>query len=134
MVLLEDVAALAGLVFALVGVGLAVITGDGVWDGIGTIAIGVLLVVVAIVLGVETKSLLVGEGAAPADVDKIRAAVEAGPDVERIIHMKTLYLGPDELLVGDEGRRARRRPPRSTSPPPSTRSRRGSARPCRPPG
>ena len=99
VVLLEDVAALTGLVFALLGVGLSVITGNTVFDAIGTIMIGTLLVVVAIVLGVETKSLLVGEGATPGDVAAIRAAIEAGPDVERIIHMKTLYLGPDEILV-----------------------------------
>ncbi|MCJ1671954.1 MULTISPECIES: cation diffusion facilitator family transporter [unclassified Rathayibacter] len=99
VVLLEDVAALTGLVFALLGVGLSVITGNTVFDAIGTIMIGTLLVVVAIVLGVETKSLLVGEGATPADAAAIRAAIEAGPDVERVIHMKTLYLGPDEILV-----------------------------------
>ncbi|TDX77646.1 cation diffusion facilitator family transporter [Rathayibacter sp. PhB151] len=99
VVLLEDVAALTGLVFALLGVGLSVITGNTVFDAIGTIMIGTLLVVVAIVLGVETKSLLVGEGATPADAAAIRTAIEAGPDVERVIHMKTLYLGPDEILV-----------------------------------
>ncbi|NQX16334.1 cation diffusion facilitator family transporter [Rathayibacter sp. VKM Ac-2857] len=99
VVLLEDVAALTGLVFALLGVGLSVITGNTVFDAIGTIMIGTLLVVVAIVLGVETKSLLVGEGATPADAAAIRTAIEAGADVERIIHMKTLYLGPDEILV-----------------------------------
>ncbi|QHC57848.1 cation diffusion facilitator family transporter [Rathayibacter sp. VKM Ac-2760] len=99
VVLLEDVAALTGLVFALLGVGLSVITGNTVFDAIGTIMIGVLLVVVAIVLGIETKSLLVGEGATPADAAAIRTAIEAGEDVERIIHMKTLYLGPDEILV-----------------------------------
>lgn len=99
VVLLEDVAALTGLVFALLGVGLSVVTGDSVFDAIGTIMIGTLLIVVAIVLGIETKSLLVGEGAAPADSAAIRAAIEAGDDVERVIHMKTLYLGPDEILV-----------------------------------
>ncbi|MBM9468675.1 cation diffusion facilitator family transporter [Nakamurella leprariae] len=100
VVLLEDIAALVGLFLALFGVGLAVITGDGVWDGIGTVAIGVLLIVVAIVLGIEVKSLLVGEGASPADTDAIRGAAEGTPGVVRIIHMKSLYLGPDELLVG----------------------------------
>ncbi|PPG34189.1 cation transporter [Rathayibacter sp. AY1B7] len=99
VVLLEDVAALTGLTFALLGVGLTVITGDSVYDAIGTIMIGTLLIVVAIVLGVETKSLLVGEGATPADAASIRAALEAGRDVERVIHMRTLYLGPDEILV-----------------------------------
>ena len=99
VVLLEDLAALLGLSFAMFGVGLTVITGDSVWDAIGTIAIGILLVVVAIVLGVETKSLLVGEGASREDADRIRDAINAHPQVEALIHMKTLYLGPDELLV-----------------------------------
>ncbi|RNE62082.1 cation diffusion facilitator family transporter [Cryobacterium tepidiphilum] len=99
VVLLEDVAALTGLVFAFLGVGLTVLTGDPVWDGIGTLAIGVLLVAVAVVLGIETKSLLVGEGAGPQDLESIRSAILDGPETMRIIHMKTLYLGPDELLV-----------------------------------
>ncbi|WP_434316349.1 cation diffusion facilitator family transporter [Leifsonia sp. P73] len=100
VVLLEDVAALTGLVFALIGVGLTIITGNGVWDGVGTVLIGLLLVAVAIVLGIETKSLLVGEGASDVDVAAIEQAILAGDEVERIIHMRTLYLGPDELLVG----------------------------------
>jgi len=99
VVLLEDVAALMGLVFALAGVGLTILTGDPMWDGIGTIAIGVLLVLVAVILGIETKSLLVGEGASPSDNQKILAALNGHPQVEAVIHMKTLYLGPDELLV-----------------------------------
>ena len=99
VVLLEDVAALLGLVFAFVGVGLTILTGDPIWDGIATIAIGVLLVTVAIVLGIETKSLLVGEGANRADIDKITATFNASKRVEALIHMRTLYLGPDELLV-----------------------------------
>jgi cation diffusion facilitator family transporter len=100
VVLLEDTAALTGLAFALVGVGLSVITGDGVWDGIGTLFIGALLVCVAVILGIETKSLLVGEGATDADHEKIVQAIESTPKVDRLIHIKTLYLGPDELLVG----------------------------------
>jgi cation diffusion facilitator family transporter len=99
VVLLEDIAALTGLVFALLGVGLTAITGDSVFDAIGTLMIGTLLIVVAITLGVETKSLLVGEGATDADHLKIVAAITAGPEVQRLIHIKTLYLGPDELLV-----------------------------------
>ncbi|GGF11040.1 transporter [Subtercola lobariae] len=99
VVLLEDVAALTGLTFAFVGIVIAVATGNGVWDGIGTIAIGTLLVAVAVVLGIETKSLLVGEGASAVDVTAIQDAIDAGHDVERVIHMKTLYLGPDELMV-----------------------------------
>ncbi|MDY7541879.1 MULTISPECIES: cation diffusion facilitator family transporter [unclassified Cryobacterium] len=99
VVLLEDVAALSGLVLAFLGVGLTIVTGDPIWDAIGTICIGVLLVLVAIVLGIETKSLLVGEGAGTADTAKIQRAILNGPETQRIIHMKTLYLGPDELLV-----------------------------------
>lgn len=99
VILLEDIAALTGLVFAFAGVGLSLVTGNVIWDAIGTIAIGVLLIGVAVILGVETKSLLVGEGATRADVSRIRAAFEAHPKVEAIIHMKTLYLGPDELMV-----------------------------------
>ncbi|HOB57216.1 MAG TPA: cation diffusion facilitator family transporter [Rhodoglobus sp.] len=99
VVLLEDVAALTGLVFAMFGVGLTILTGNSAWDAIGTLAIGVLLIVVAVVLGIETKSLLVGEGAGSRDADKIRDVINANTDVEALIHIKTLYLGPDELLV-----------------------------------
>jgi cation diffusion facilitator family transporter len=99
VVLLEDVAALTGLVFALFGVGLSIITGNGIWDAVGTLMIGLLLIAVAIVLGIETKSLLVGEGATDADVAAIERAIVSGDDAPRIIHMKTLYLGPDELMV-----------------------------------
>lgn len=99
VVLLEDTAALAGLTFALLGVGLTAITGNSAFDAIGTLLIGVLLVLVAITLGVETKSLLVGEGAGAADRAAIAAAITAGDEVDHVIHMKTLYLGPDELLV-----------------------------------
>lgn len=99
VVLLEDVAALTGLAFALFGVGLTAITGNALFDAIGTLMIGTLLILVAIILGVETKSLLVGEGATDADHDRIVAAITDGPEIERLIHIKTLYLGPDELLV-----------------------------------
>ena len=99
VVLLEDVAALLGLAFALAGVGLTSATGDAVWDGVGTCAIGVLLLVVAVILVVETKSLLVGEAAAPAAVAAIQREL-VGPGIERVIHLRTMHLGPDELLVG----------------------------------
>ncbi|WP_426321483.1 cation diffusion facilitator family transporter [Microbacterium sp. E-13] len=99
VVLLEDVGALIGLVFALLGVGLTVITGDPLYDALGTLMIGTLLIVIAIVLGIETKSLLVGEGATDADYRRIVDAIGDGPEVEKLIHIKTLYLGPDELLV-----------------------------------
>jgi cation diffusion facilitator family transporter len=99
VILLEDLAALIGLVLALFGVGLTLLTGDGVWDGIGTAAIGLLLVAVAVVLAVEMKSLLIGESATGDQVAAIRAAIEAGPEVERVIHLRTVHLGPEELLV-----------------------------------
>jgi cation diffusion facilitator family transporter len=98
-VLLEDVAALIGLVFAAVGVGLAVITGDGVWDGAGSLAIGALLAVVAMILAVEMKSLLIGESAGAEVERSIVAALEAGDEVVRVIHLRTLHMGPESLLV-----------------------------------
>jgi cation diffusion facilitator family transporter len=99
VVLLEDVAALVGLVLALFGVTMATITDNGVWDGIGTVCIGALLITVAVILVVETKSLLLGESASPAMVDAIATNL-VGPGVERIIHLRTMHLGPDELLIG----------------------------------
>jgi len=99
VVLLEDIAALTGLVFALFGVGMTAITHNPVFDAIGTLMIGTLLILVAITLGIETKSLLVGEGATDADHRRIVDAIADGPEVEKLIHIKTLYLGPDELLV-----------------------------------
>lgn len=99
VVLLEDMAALLGLVFAFVGVGMTVLTHDAIWDAIGTLAIGFLLVAVAVILGIETSSLLIGEGATDKDDRDIREALESSAGVERIIHMKTLYLGPEELMV-----------------------------------
>ncbi|EPH42972.1 putative Zinc transporter 9 [Streptomyces aurantiacus JA 4570] len=99
VVLLEDLGALVGLVLALGGVGLALATGDGVWDGIGTLCIGVLLIVIAIVLAAETKSLLLGEAAGTEEVEKIEQALVDGDTVTGVIHMRTLHLGPEELLV-----------------------------------
>ena len=99
VVILEDIAALLGLIFAFGGVGLTVLTHDAAWDAIGTLAIGALLIVVAIVLGIETSSLLVGEGATANDTEKIAKALRQSEGVEDIIHMKTLYLGPEELMV-----------------------------------
>ncbi|MGW4486936.1 cation diffusion facilitator family transporter [Amycolatopsis sp. NPDC004368] len=98
VVLLEDTGALVGLVFALLGVGLSVITGDPVFDGIGTVFIGALLGVIAVILIVEMKSLLIGEGATASDLTTIVDELAAGK-VERVIHIRTQYLGPDELLV-----------------------------------
>ncbi|MHA7222692.1 cation diffusion facilitator family transporter [Arthrobacter sp. RHLT1-20] len=97
VILLEDFGALVGLVFALFGVSMTLITGNGIWDALGTAMIGFLLVAIAAVLAIETKSLLLGESATKDDVVKIRAAIEA--DGTGIIHLKTLHLGPEELLV-----------------------------------
>lgn len=99
VVLLEDIAALTGLVFALFGVGMTWLTHNPLFDAIGTLMIGTLLILVAITLGIETKSLLVGEGATQADHDRIVDAITGGAEIEKLIHIKTLYLGPDELLV-----------------------------------
>jgi cation diffusion facilitator family transporter len=99
VVLLEDFAALIGLVLALIGVGLTLITGNGIFDGLGTLAIGILLVLVAAVLAVETKSLLIGESATADQVAAIEEALADGGPVERVIHLRTLHLGPEELLV-----------------------------------
>ncbi|MFL6144443.1 MAG: cation diffusion facilitator family transporter [Labedaea sp.] len=98
VVLLEDAGALLGLVFAMFGVGLTMITGDPVWDGIGTVMIGVLLGCIAVILIIEMQSLLIGEGATPAELDAICAALAEGK-VRRVIHIRTQYLGPEELLV-----------------------------------
>lgn len=99
VVLLEDLGALVGLILALFGVGLAVLTGDVVWDAIGTLCIGALLGIIAITLIIEMKSLLIGEGAATPVLGRICNSLEEGPVVERVIHIKTQYLGPEEMLV-----------------------------------
>ncbi len=99
VVLLEDTAAEFGLVFALIGLVLSHITGSPRWDAAGSLAIGVLLVAVAIVLGVKMKGLLVGEAASLDQEASISRAIVAHPAVSRLIHMRTLHLGPDELLV-----------------------------------
>ena len=98
VVLLEDAAALLGLVFALFGVSMTLLTDDGHWDAVGTGLIGILLVCVAVVLAVEMKSLLIGEGATPEAQRAIEAAL-VGDGVVSVIHLKTLHLGPEELLV-----------------------------------
>ncbi len=98
VVLLEDAGALVGLVLALAGVGLSVLTGDPVWDGVGTVGIGLLLGVIATVLIIEMQSLLIGEGATSAEEAAILQALVGGAIV-RVIHCKTQYLGPEELMV-----------------------------------
>ncbi|MFD3746157.1 cation diffusion facilitator family transporter [Nocardia sp. NPDC058633] len=102
VVLLEDAGAVIGLVFALAGVSLSVVTGNPVWDGIGTLLIGVLLGVNALILIVETKSLLIGEGATIQEDIAIRSALLADPRIEGVIRMQTQYLGPQDLLINAE--------------------------------
>jgi cation diffusion facilitator family transporter len=99
VVLLEDLGALFGLFFALAGVGLAVALDEPRWDGVGTLAIGVLLIAIAVILVIEMKSLLIGESASGDQQRAILGAIEETPGVRRLIHMRTLHLGPDELLV-----------------------------------
>jgi cation diffusion facilitator family transporter len=98
-ILLEDMAALTGLLLATAGVALTVITGNEDWDGAGSLAIGALLACVAVILAVEMKSLLIGESAGPKVERAIVTALEAGPEVERVIHLRTMHLGPETLLV-----------------------------------
>ena len=99
VVVLEDIAALVGLVFAFAGVGLTVLTHDAHWDAFGTLAIAALLIVVAAVLGKETASLLVGEGASESDYRKIKAAILEVSEIKEVIYLKTQFLSPDDLLV-----------------------------------
>ncbi|MBG01073.1 MAG: cation transporter [Acidimicrobiaceae bacterium] len=99
VVLLEDFGALMGLVFAFVCVLIADLTGNAVWDGIGTLSIGILLGVIAIILAIETKSLLIGEGALPEQTSRIESAITNSPHVVRLIDMRTEYLGPETLLI-----------------------------------
>jgi cation diffusion facilitator family transporter len=99
IVLLEDTAALAGLIIALVGVALETITGDGAWDGAGSVAIGLLLTCVAVILAIEMKSLLIGESAGQDTERAIVAAIEDGPEVVCVIHLRTVHIAPDSILV-----------------------------------
>lgn len=98
VVLLEDLGALVGLILALIGVSLTLLTGNGLWDAAGTAAIGVLLVVIAIILAVEIQSLLIGEAALPEHVAAVQQAI-VGDGVASLIHLRTMHLGPDEILV-----------------------------------
>jgi cation diffusion facilitator family transporter len=99
VVLLEDTGAEIGLGLALLSVIMAKITDEPRWDAAGSLGIGILLVVIALVLATEMKSLLIGEAASPGDQEAIRDAIEGSPEVRRLIHMRTEHLGPDELLV-----------------------------------
>ena len=99
VVLLEDTGAEIGLLFALFGLLMAHWTGDGRWDALGSVAIGFLLITIAIVLMVEMKGLLIGEAASATDIDAIDGAIRRSPHVEAVIHMRTEHLGPDEILL-----------------------------------
>jgi cation diffusion facilitator family transporter len=99
VILLEDLAALLGLIFALLAVSLSLATDNYYFDVAGTAMIGLLLVVVAIVLAIETKSMLLGESADPVVQAQLAAALTGTAGIDRVIHMKTLYIGPEELLV-----------------------------------
>ena len=99
VILLEDSGALLGLLFALIGVGLSLLTGNGIFDGFASLGIGLLLGTVAVLLAVETKSLIIGESALPEQAAAIESALASTPGVDQIIHLRTLHLGPEELLV-----------------------------------
>jgi cation diffusion facilitator family transporter len=99
VVLMEDSAALCGLLFAFLGVLLAVLTGNDAWDGVGSVAVGALLACAAFIVGYESKSLLIGESATPADTARIVGALEDGPEEFRVIHLRTTHISPDLLLV-----------------------------------
>ena len=99
VVLLEDIGAEVGLFLALAGVVMGHVTEEPRWDAAGSLGIGILLVVIAITLVIEMKSLLIGESASTADLDRIKGAIEGTANVDRVIHMRTQHLGPDELLV-----------------------------------
>jgi cation diffusion facilitator family transporter len=99
VVLLEDTAALIGLLFAFAGVGLSVGTGNGRWDGVGSLGIGLLLAAAAAILAMEMKSLLIGEAASSDVQQRIVAALEDGPELVQVIHLRTVHIGPDSVLV-----------------------------------
>lgn len=102
VVLLEDLGAMFGLVFALIAVVLAEVTGEPRWDGVGTLVIGVLLGIIAIVLAIEMKSLLIGESATAEDRERLRAVLDDSPEIDRVVDLRTQHLGPEELLVAAE--------------------------------
>ncbi|MFI1911601.1 cation diffusion facilitator family transporter [Nocardia sp. NPDC020380] len=100
VVLLEDSGALIGLILAFAAIALTMATGDPVWDGIGTLSIGILLGCIAVILIVEMQSLLIGEGATPEEDKAIREQLVDDTRIDRVIHLRTQYLGPEEMLVG----------------------------------
>jgi cation diffusion facilitator family transporter len=100
VVLLEDIGAVVGLLIATTAVTASMVTGNAIYDGYGTLAIGLLLTTIAIILAIEMKSLLIGEAATGEMVNTIRASIEGDPAVKRLIHMRTQHVGPEEVLVG----------------------------------
>jgi cation diffusion facilitator family transporter len=99
VILLEDTAALVGLVIAFIGVTLTALTGDSVWDATGTLGIAALLAVIAVVLAIETKSLLIGEASSPEETETIRRAIASSDVIRDVVHLRTEHRGPDEILV-----------------------------------
>lgn len=99
VIVLEDIGAELGLFFALGGVFVAQATGNPRWDAAGSLGIGILLVVIAVILAIEMKSLLIGESATASDSQAIKRAIEDAPEVQSVIHIRTMHLGPEELLI-----------------------------------
>ncbi|HEX3427520.1 MAG TPA: cation diffusion facilitator family transporter [Candidatus Limnocylindrales bacterium] len=99
VVLLEDLGALIGIGIALVGVALTTMTGDGIWDAVASIAIGALLMAIGLVVNRETQSLLLGESATEAVIASIRSAIETTPGIEGLVDLRTIHLGPDDLVI-----------------------------------
>ncbi|MSY79595.1 MAG: cation diffusion facilitator family transporter [Actinobacteria bacterium] len=99
VVLLEDFGAMTGLAVAFAAVSLSVVTGNGIYDGIGSVVIGLILGVIAVILSIEMKSLLIGEPALAEDQGKLLAAMSSSPGVVRIIHERTEYIGAEQVLL-----------------------------------
>lgn len=97
--LFEDSAAMVGLVLAAAGLALRQVTGSPVWDGGASIAIGCLLIVVAVRLGLDSREYLIGRAAGPKDLGTIRAEIESTPGVDSLLELLTMYLGPEHLIV-----------------------------------
>ena len=95
----EDVAALAGLVLALLAVGMTLLTGNPMWDALGTISIGVLLIVVAFFIAIEVKELLIGQSVEPRKLEQMRAFLEAQPQVNKVYNLLTMQFGPDAMVA-----------------------------------
>ncbi len=100
VVLFEDVAALVGLLAALAGIGLTQLTGNGVWDGVGSIIVGVTLFGVAFFVARKTKELLIGQSVTPTQRVRMIELISSSPGVKELVHMRTMHLGPEEVLVG----------------------------------